>query len=57
MTFLVLIVLGANLVIHNILLLKFNALHEFVEVVVYALMIYVWWRAIMQLARIGSKNE
>jgi hypothetical protein len=57
MTFLVLIVLGADLGIHNILLLKFNALYECVEVVVCALMIYVWWRAIMQLARKGSKKE
>jgi hypothetical protein len=57
MTFLVLIVLGADHGIHNILLLKFNALYECVEVVVCALMIYVWWRAIMQLARKGSKKE
>ncbi len=57
MTFLVLVVLGADLGIHNILLLKFNALYECVEVVFCALMIYVWWRAIMQLAGKGSKKE
>lgn len=57
MTFLVLIVLGVDLVVHNILLLKSNALYEFVKVVVCALMIYVWQRAIMQLARKGFEEE
>jgi hypothetical protein len=57
MTFLVLIMLGVDLVVHNILLLKFNALCEFVEVVVCALMIYLWWREIMQLARKGFEEE
>ncbi len=41
MTFLVLTMLGVDLVIHKILLLKFNALYEFVKMVVCALIIYV----------------